>query len=244
MLNPEHLLVPFETAELPAGPWLVFAPHADDETFGMGGSLLRARAEHIETHIIVLTDGALGGEATDLVAIRRGEVHEAANLLGAKSLTCWTEKDRELAVSDRLIGKIKATIDALRPSSVFFPAALELHPDHRVTAQLVWRALQAISLESSESLPTAYGYEISVQSPINCLIDISVQCAQKERVMAVYCSQNSQNNYQQLVLALDTARTFTLAPTITHAEGFCRYTLQSYSRSLRDATQSLLDLYW
>jgi hypothetical protein len=41
-LNPEHILVPFAPAALPPGPWLVFAPHADDETFGMGGSLLKA----------------------------------------------------------------------------------------------------------------------------------------------------------------------------------------------------------
>ncbi len=29
---------------LPLGPWLVFAPHADDETFGMGRSLLKANS--------------------------------------------------------------------------------------------------------------------------------------------------------------------------------------------------------
>ena len=42
MLQPEHILVPFSVSELPPGPWLVFAPHSDDETFGMGGSLLKA----------------------------------------------------------------------------------------------------------------------------------------------------------------------------------------------------------
>ena len=38
----------------------MFAPHADDETFGMGGSLLKASKHGVETHVIVLTDGALG----------------------------------------------------------------------------------------------------------------------------------------------------------------------------------------
>ena len=41
MLNPEHMLLPYSLSDLPAGPWLVFAPHADDETYGMGGTLLR-----------------------------------------------------------------------------------------------------------------------------------------------------------------------------------------------------------
>jgi hypothetical protein len=32
MLNPEHMLLPYSLSDLPAGPWLVFAPHADDES--------------------------------------------------------------------------------------------------------------------------------------------------------------------------------------------------------------------
>ena len=64
------MLIPFQTSELPLGPWLVFAPHADDETFGMGGSLLKAKKYGIETHLVVLTDGAYGGNQEDLVKIR------------------------------------------------------------------------------------------------------------------------------------------------------------------------------
>ena len=66
----EHELIAFSTSELPAGPWLVFAPHADDETFGMGGTLLKAKKAGIATHVIVLTDGALGGDQDDLVSVR------------------------------------------------------------------------------------------------------------------------------------------------------------------------------
>ena len=62
-LNPESSLLPYTPSALPPGPWLVFAPHADDETYGMGGALLLAKAQKIETHVVVLTDGALGGEA-------------------------------------------------------------------------------------------------------------------------------------------------------------------------------------
>ena len=74
MLNPENVLLPYSISDLPEGPWLVFAPHADDETYGMGGALLRAREAGIDTHVIVLTDGALGGEQDGLIAIRRNEV--------------------------------------------------------------------------------------------------------------------------------------------------------------------------
>ena len=89
MLNPEHALIPFQTSELPLGPWLVFAPHADDETFGMGGSLLKAKKYGVETHLVVLTDGAYGGNQEDLVKIRKEEVSQAAQLLGIKSFKLY-----------------------------------------------------------------------------------------------------------------------------------------------------------
>ena len=63
MLNPEQKLIPYSTSPLPIGPWLVFAPHADDETYGMAGSLLKASESGLETHLVVMTDGALGAEA-------------------------------------------------------------------------------------------------------------------------------------------------------------------------------------
>ncbi|MBO73748.1 MAG: hypothetical protein CMD33_00570 [Flavobacteriales bacterium] len=144
MLNPEHILVPFSCSPLPPGPWLVFAPHADDETFGMGGSLLRAKKEGLETHVIVLTDGALGGEREGLVELRQQEVQQAAKLLGLSGLQCWSEPDRGLEQSHDLPEKIAAAIIDMQPASVFFPGPLEIHPDYRAAGIAVWSALQRV----------------------------------------------------------------------------------------------------
>ena len=110
MLNPENVLLPYSISDLPEGPWLVFAPHADDETYGMGGALLRAREAGIDTHVIVLTDGALGGEQDGLIAIRRNEVEHAARELGLASLQCWDEPDRGLEATPTLVAKTAAEI--------------------------------------------------------------------------------------------------------------------------------------
>jgi len=241
-LNPEHTLLPFVSSELPPGPWLVFAPHADDETFGMGGSLLKAKKQGLETHVIVLTDGALGGNRKDLVHIRQQEAKAAAQILGLTGLQFWSEPARGLEHSEGLLEKIVGAITMVEPASVFFPAPLEIHPDHRAAGFAIWEALQQIYC-SSVIKPLAIAYEISVQSPINFCIDITQEKEGKNSAMAVYASQNSENNYSELVIALNKTRTFSLSPDIDCAEGFFKFSEKDLSVSLREMTHHIIDLY-
>lgn len=240
-MNPEHKLIPFETSPLPAGPWLVFAPHADDETYGMGGSLLKASDEGIQTHLVVLTDGALGGSAADLVDVRDQEVQKAAKILGIEHVDSWQEPDRGLALSDALVERIAQKIQTVGAASVFFPGPLELHPDHRSTALLVWAALQRLGPEAADI--GAYSYEIGVQNQVNLFVDITQQRPRKEQAMAAYASQNGENNYEELVLSLDKGRTFTLPAQVSHAEGFYLYSMEQRGASLKDVTHQIIDLY-
>ena len=244
MLHPEHELVPFEVSPLPPGPWLVFAPHADDETFGMGGTLLQARRQGIAAHVIVLTDGALGGvvgEAGDLVAVRRNEIARAGQLLGLAGLQLWSEPDRGLEHSEGLESRVQQAITELTPAAVFFPGPLEIHPDHRATAFIVWQALQRAY--AAHCKPRIIAYEIGMQNPVNLFIDITAVRAEKQRVMAIYASQNSENNYPDLVLSLNKARTFSLPASIEYAEGFYQFSEQDLQCSLREMTHRIIDRY-
>ena len=241
-LNPEHILLPFAPAALPPGPWLVFAPHADDETFGMGGSLLKASKQGVETHVIVLTDGALGGERDGLVQTRQQEAQAAAQLLSLASLECWNEPDRGLEQSPGLADRIAAAISRLAPASVFFPGPMEIHPDHRASGFAVWVALQQV-YQQNTIRPLAISYEISVQNPINFCIDITNEKAGKEAVMAVYDSQNSEKNYPELVIALNKTRTLSLSPEVGYAEGFFQFSEKDLGIPLREMTHHMINLY-
>jgi LmbE family N-acetylglucosaminyl deacetylase len=243
MLNPEHSLIPYETSPLPAGPWLVFAPHGDDETYGMGGTLLKAKQQSIQTNLIILTDGALGGDKDNLVELRQGEVTNACELLGISKSQNWQEPDRGLELTSALVAKAYDAIKQTKAEAVFFPGPMELHPDHRITAAIVWAALQKIQAEQGAA-PGAYSYEIGVQNPINVLVDISAQVPAKEEVMAVYASQNVENNYEELVLALDKGRTYTLPAAVSHAEGFYKYSGAQLGMPLKQVTQQIIELYF
>lgn len=240
MLNEESFFIPFEVSDLPDGPWLIFSPHADDETFGMGGALIKGASGGLATHLVVLTDGALGGEMVDLVATRRAEVTRVADALGITSLDCWMEQDRKLNLKDDLVARIVKKIKNISPAAVFFPGPMEPHPDHRSTSLLVWAALQSMA---ETERPAAYSYEISVQNPVNVLIDISSCYEEKSIAMGLYSSQNSENNYEDLVRALNKARTFSLPQNIEYAEGFYRYTQVQLNKTLSETFINIMAGY-
>lgn len=217
----EHHLIPYHTLDiLPGKNWLVFAPHADDETFGMGGTLLLAKEQGINTSLVIMTNGILGlvdKEKSLTANIRYEEAKKAAHLLGMQNVTFLDEEDRGLSMNEAIIKKIHTLILQHQPDCIFIPAPLELHPDHRMTAFIVWQALQDI-----EQTPDIYAYEISVQGFINTLIDTTSVAQQKHQVMQIYQSQIQQNNYIEIVQALDKARTYTLENTVKSAEGFLK----------------------
>jgi LmbE family N-acetylglucosaminyl deacetylase/glycosyltransferase involved in cell wall biosynthesis len=215
----EHELIPYQTSPLPPAPWLVFAPHADDESIGMGGTLLLGARRGYRIEWVVLTDGAEGGDETGTALRREEEAREAARRLGIQAPRLWRLPDRGLTSDEDLVHRIAALVQELNPASVFFPAALELHPDHRAAAALVWAGLVACE----QFAGTAYGYEISVQSPINRLIDVTEVEQQKAEAIAAYASQMAHNNYREVAQALNRARTYTLGAEVRAAEGFFAY---------------------
>ena len=75
------------------------------------------------------------------------------------------------------------------------------------------------------------------------LINISDEVKTKKKAMNLYVSQNGQNNYSELVLALDKGRTFSLPNKVRFAEGFFRYQIKDLDLSLREITKLVIDLY-
>ena len=62
--------------------------------------------------------------------------------------------------------------------------------------------------------------------------------------MAVYDSQNSENNYEELVISLDKGRSFTLGSEVGYAEGFYHFSKVQLQQSLKQVTHEIVDLYF
>ena len=217
----EDQIVPYTDVPLPVeeGPWLVFAPHADDESFGMGGTLAKATETGIQVHLVVMTDGALGGQLENLAEIRKAEARSAAAMLGLEAPVFLNNRDRELKVEDETIHHVLEQIREINPAAVFFPGVFELHPDHRMTALIVWQALQNLGQTTIKPV----SYEILVQSPVNMFVDISAYISAKKSVMGLYESQLGEKNYIDIALAMNSLRSLTLGPETYYAEGFYVY---------------------
>ncbi len=203
----EHDLVPYETSPLPPGPWLVLAPHPDDEAFGMGGTLLLARQHGIPVEIVFVTRGERGGDPE----VRTQEALKAAALLKVRKIHFLDLPDRGVYKNlDVLTLKIKKFF-AQKFETIFAPSFLEFHPDHR-----------AVSLVTASMAPCwkrVWLYEITRQGEANRLIDISPVFSEKEKLMACYASQIKMQPFLDIVRALNKTRTYTLKG-VSFAEGF------------------------
>ncbi len=210
-INQEPDLIPYRTSDLPESPYLIFSPHPDDETFGMGGTIALAIKEGLEVNVIVVTDGAAGGD----VATRRKETHNAALLLGIQNLLFLEHPDRQINISRGTILSFAQLIEKFNPRTIFLPSIFEFHPDHRIVTHLVTKAIELTDFQGSLWL-----YEISRQSEVNRLIDITNVLDLKRKAMNFYQSQLAQRPYDEYILALNRLRAYTLPEDTKYAEAF------------------------
>lgn len=207
----EHQLIPYEPSDIPPGPWLVFAPHPDDETFGMGGSIALASRQGVQVQVVVMTRGELAGDPEE----RLQECLDAGRVLGIDQHHFWSIADQGLSKAEIAWSDLKAVIDPLQPNTVFLPGIQEFHPDHRAATRIVLNLLQNGSYQVSVWL-----YEISRQNEANLLVDITPVLEVKTQAIQCYAGQLAQVDYQDMILGINRSRSYTLGQNITHAEGF------------------------
>lgn len=130
---------------------LVIAPHADDETLGLGATLAKRVDAGCEVTVAVLTGHGrdphplLRAEGFDVV---RSEMRAAMTILGVQNVLF-----RELPtvlVSDQPLWEVNRVVDEVikevQPDELFVPFPYDLHRDHRElfhAASVAWRPVTA-----------------------------------------------------------------------------------------------------
>ncbi|MEO5342832.1 MAG: glycosyltransferase [Gammaproteobacteria bacterium SHHR-1] len=198
---------------------LVFAPHSDDEVFGCGGALALHAARGDSVTVIVLTDGAAGGDDpvgdAALMAIREAESCAAADVMGLPAPQFWRLPDCGLDYGEALITRIMAAIKSYQADLVYAPSPCETHADHRATALATIDAVRRLGGNRQLML-----YEISAPQRPNLLLDISPALVTKRAAMCCFASQLARHAHDQSIEALNRYRTFTLPPDVLAAEAY------------------------
>jgi len=212
--DPEPSFVPYQALSgLPGQALLVLAPHPDDEVFGCGGLLAFAAAQGARRRVLVLTDGAAGGNASEREAESRRAAAALGYLTDAAQLQFLRHPDRGLQPDDRLLTELSQHADELGADLVLAPSPFEIHPDHRASCAA------AIELARQRKCGLMF-YEVGQPLMPNRLLDLSPWLERKRSAIACFESQLAVQAYGEHNLALNRFRSYTLGAEVTHAEAY------------------------
>jgi len=184
---------------------LVIAPHADDETIGLGGTIARHAAEGHEVTVAVVTGH--GDDEPHPLWPRtvwdtvRAEARRACAALGVKELLF--EEVPAVRVAEQPAWKLNritgALVEKVKPDVLYVPWLYDLHKDHREifhSLSVAWRP----SSPTGRRIREVYCYEVQSETHWNmaygeagfvpnCWVDIGEFLDTKLRALACYESQ-------------------------------------------------------
>jgi LmbE family N-acetylglucosaminyl deacetylase len=131
---------------------LVIAPHADDETFGCGGTMARAKALGAAVYVMVVSAANLTHYSQEYHEVsgeqRVSEFEQAMRVLGVDGTdVLYTDDEVHLRIDvlprRDLVAKMEResplAIDRIRPDILFFPA-VSYNQDHEAVYKAVYAA--------------------------------------------------------------------------------------------------------
>jgi N-acetylglucosamine malate deacetylase 1 len=176
---PEALRAP------PRGRALCFAPHADDEVLGCGGTLALHREQGDDVRVVIAFDGRLGLPAGADPELRCAEARRGGARLGLSDYVFlgYPEGHEPSTAELELAGeRLRGLIAAFEPDVVYAPWIGEQHVDHNVLARATRLAVQDFAGK-------AWGYEVWTPLVPERVVDVSPVWERKVASLAEHASQ-------------------------------------------------------
>lgn len=178
---------------------LVFAPHADDEILGCGGTMLRHIAEGDSVYVCIVThaEPPIYEEGTSNTV--QEEARKCHEWMGVKQTlflnfpTVMLEKVDRYKLNEAVLNVV---LD-IKPETVYIPHYGDMQRDHQVVADACMVALRP---KYSHKVKYVYGYETLSETgwnaPViqnefmpNVFVDITNFLENKKKAMSYYKSQ-------------------------------------------------------
>lgn len=179
---------------------LVVAPHPDDETLGVGATLLKHKAAGDQLYWLIMTD--MTGDphyAEVLQQQRKQEIASVAKQYGFQETIQLPFPPARLdhpPMAD-VVGRVADVISTIRPSTVYVVHRGDAHSDHRITFDAVMAATKpfratsvrrVLSYETPSETEMGPALAASAFVP-TCFVDVSATFAEKLRILESYHSE-------------------------------------------------------
>jgi len=181
--------------------YLIFGTHPDDETIGIGGTILKlAQARH-EVTVITFTNGSGGYDKVELKGkisdIRLKELKDVYKFLGVKNFETWCYEDYDDRLTSReVVNREIAAIRKYQPDTILTHHIKDRHRDHRAVAQTVreawWQAGEKVIADLGPPWKAKTLYYFEIFGPIlypTFIVDISETFKLKVDALHLYRSQ-------------------------------------------------------
>jgi LmbE family N-acetylglucosaminyl deacetylase len=178
---------------------LAVAAHADDETLGCGGTLLRHRRREDAVHWLVVSDPQPGARwSPETLARKETQLELVADAYGVRELTRLGHPAGRLdavEVADLMEG-VAAVIAKAQPEIIYVVAPGDAHTDHLATFRACLSVLKPFHLQhlgvryvlAYETLSSTEAAAVPAFAP-NVHIDVSEWLERKLEVMAMYATE-------------------------------------------------------
>jgi LmbE family N-acetylglucosaminyl deacetylase len=178
---------------------IVIAPHPDDETLGVGGTLLRRKEEGATiAWVIVTTISIESGWSAEKVKQRNNEITRITQLYDfdeVYALNFQTTQLDAIPMSD-IVKAISSVFKSFRPEEVFVPHPSDVHTDHRVVFNAVsactkWFRYPSVKrVLAYETLSeTDFGLGTDQAFRPSVFVDINHYFSKKLEAMDIYSSE-------------------------------------------------------
>ena len=191
---------------------ILFAPHADDESIGAGGTLARY-GKNFDVYCI--TDGVKGLKSLPpekAARVRKEEFSEAMKIAGVNRYEVLGVPDRDIISSYETLEKI----DISDFDYIFVPNLIDTHKDHKSVSILVKKLLQ--NKPHKKDVKIVF-YEVwSTLALPNAFVDITNTVDKKAQMLECHKSQTALRSYLPSSVGLSRYRG--LVPNVDNAECF------------------------
>ena len=178
---------------------IVVAPHPDDETLGVGGTLLRKKSEGSSiAWVIVSNMTEESGYSIEQANQREDEINQVAKFYEFDDVyrLNFPTANLDIVPMSDLVSAVSDAFKAFQPEEVFVPHPADVHTDHRVVFDAVATCVKWFRYPSVKRVlayetlsETDFGLGTNQAFRPNTFIDIENFLSKKLQAMDIFASE-------------------------------------------------------